>query len=282
LTRIQLLAVDVDGTLVNSEDEVSPATRVALHRVREAGVEVAIATGRRYRNAQGAIGALGLPAPSVCLGGALVKGGDGRTLHADAFEASDFQAVASLYRDRGHAVVAQRDSDEDGGPDFLLDESVPWNDFTRGYYDRNHAFAERAAGLPEQARDDVLVVGTFGELAELQALERELHRLHPGAFTSHVMPGFQFEGYYCEVVPSRVSKWSGLRRLADFLGIPRGEVCAVGDERNDLSMISGAGVGVAMGNACEEVKRAADWVTGHHDEDGLVGVVERILARNAG
>ena len=115
LTRIQLLAVDVDGTLVTSEDEISVATRAALHRVREAGVEVVIATGRRYRNTQGAIGALGLPVPSVCLGGALVKGGDGRTLHADVFEAEEFRAVASLFRDRGHAVLAQRDSHQDGG-----------------------------------------------------------------------------------------------------------------------------------------------------------------------
>ena len=277
VTRIQLLAVDVDGTLVNSEDVISAATRAALHRVREAGVEVAIATGRRYRNAQGAIGALGLPAPSVCLGGALVKGGDGRTLHADAFAAPEFQAVASLFRDQGHAVLGQRDSHQDGGADFLLDDSVPWNDFTREYYDRNRSFGEPAASLPDQTRQDVLVVGTFGEMLELQEVERELHRVHPGAFSSHVMPGFQFQGHYCEVVPSRVSKWAGLARLADFLGIPRERVCAVGDERNDLSMISGAGVGVAMGNACEEVKRAADWVTGHHDEDGLVGVVERIL-----
>jgi len=277
LTRIQLLAVDVDGTLVNSEDEISAATRAALHRAREAGVEVVIATGRRYRNTQGAIGALGLPVPSVCLGGALVKGGDGRTLHADVFEAEEFRAVASLYRDRGHAVLAQRDSHQEGGADFLIDESVPWNYLTRDYYDQNQGFAERAGSLPDQARDDVLVVGTFGELVELQDLERELHRVHPGSFSSHVMPGFQYQGHYCEVVPSHVSKWAGLQRLADFLGIPRDSICAVGDERNDLSMISGAGVGVAMGNAPEEVKRAADWVTGHHDEDGLVGVVERIL-----
>jgi len=277
LNRIQLLAVDLDGTLVTAEDEISAPTRAALHRLRGAGVELAIATGRRYRKTQGPIGSLGLPVPAVCLGGALVKGANGRTLHAQAFEASEFRAVASLFRELGHAVVAQRDSHQDGGADFLVDESVPWNFPTRDYHDRNAEFAERAESLPDQARDDVLVVGAFGELAVLRHLARELHRAHPGAFSSHVMPGFQFQGHYCEVVPSRVSKWAGLGRLADFLGIPRERVCAVGDERNDLSMISGAGVGVAMGNACEEVKRAADWVTGHHDQDGLVGVVERIL-----
>jgi Cof subfamily protein (haloacid dehalogenase superfamily) len=276
LTRIQLLAVDVDGTLVTSGDAISAPTRAALHRLRGAEVEVAIATGRRYRNAQRAIDALGLPVPSVCLGGALVKGEDGRTLHARAFDASQFRTVASLFREQGHTVVAQRDSQQ-GGADFLVDESVPWNSPTRDYHERNQRFAECAGNLADETRDDVLVIGAFGELAELRELERELHRVYPDAFTAHVMPGFFNEGHYCEVVPSHVSKWAGLERLADLLGISRSEICAVGDERNDLSMISAAGMGVAMGNACEELKQAADWVTGRHDEDGLVGVVERIL-----
>jgi len=282
LTRIQLLAVDVDGTLVTTEGEISAPTREALHCLHDAGVAIAIATGRRYRMAQGAIDALGLPVPAVCLGGALVKGADGRTLHAESLSASEFRAVASLFRELGHAVVAQRDSQRDGDPDFVVDESLPWNFPTRDYWDRNERFAVRAGGLPDQERDDVLVVGAFGELAVLEELEREVHLAHPGAFTAHVMPGFIYQGYYCEVVPSRVSKWSGLARLADLLGVPRGGICAVGDERNDLSMISQAGMGVAMGNACAELKQAADWVTGHHDEHGLVGVVERILRRNAG
>jgi Cof subfamily protein (haloacid dehalogenase superfamily) len=276
LTRIQLLAVDLDGTLVTAEDEISAPTRAALHRLRGAGVELAIATGRRYRKTQGAIGSLGLPVPAVCLGGALVKGKDGRTLHGHVLETSELRAVALLFRAWGHAAVAQRDS-EQGGPDFVVDESVPWNFPTRDYFERNREFAERAGNLAEEEREDVLVVGAFGELADLRELERELHRAHPGAFSAYVMPGFFNQGYYCEVVPSRVSKWAGLQRLADFLGVPRAGICAVGDERNDLSMISGAGVGVAMGNACEELKRAADWVTGGNDEDGLVGVVERIL-----
>jgi Cof subfamily protein (haloacid dehalogenase superfamily) len=281
LPRIRLLALDVDGTLVTSENQISEATRAALRRVREAGVEVAIATGRRYRNAQGAIRALGFAVPSVCLGGALVKGTDGRTLHAQPFEPSEFGAVASLFRERGHTVVAQRDSDRDGGADFLLDESVSWNFPTRDYHDRNAEFAEPVERLPEQARDDVLVVGTFGALAELERLEHALYRQHQGAFTAHVMPGFFNQGYYCEVVPSRVSKWSGLRRLADLMGISRAEICAVGDERNDVSMVAEAGLGVAMGNACEALKQAADWVTGCHDEDGLVAVVERILGETS-
>lgn len=276
MNHIQLLAVDLDGTLVTGEDRISAATRAALHRLRGAGVELAFATGRRYRNAQGAIGSLGLAVPVVCLGGALVKGKDGATLQAQAFGASGLRRVASLIRERGYAVVAQRDSQR-GGPDFVVDGSVSWNPLTRDYFERNRQFAERDEHLTDEARDDVLVVGVFGEMAELRELQGALHRAYPGEFSAYVMPGFFNEGHYCEVVSSHVSKWTGLERLARALGVPSDRICAVGDEQNDLSMVAAAGVGVAMGNACEELKRAADWVTGRHDEDGLVGVVERIL-----
>ena len=84
-------------------------------------------------------------------------------------------------------------------------------------------------------------------------------------------------GCYLEVVPQHVSKWAGIQELASHAGVPHHAICAVGDERNDLSMIRGAALGVAMGNAHPEVQAAADWVTGRHDEDGLVAVVERIL-----
>ncbi len=282
MTRIRLLALDLDGTLVTGEDEISAPTRAALHRLRGIGVELAVATGRRFRMAQGAIDALGLEVPAICLGGALVKGEDGRTLHAQTYQASQFRAVASLFRSCGQTVVAQRDSGRNGGADFLIDESLPWNSPTEGYHGRNREFAEPTRSLPDQPRDDVLVVGAFGELEDLRRLERELHQEHPGAFTAHVMSGFLNRGHYCEVVPSGVSKWSALQRLAEQLGIPHAEICAVGDELNDLSMVSAAGMGVAMGNAQEELKRAADWVTGRHDEDGLVAVVERILATPSG
>ncbi len=277
MTHIRLLAVDLDGTLVVGEDEIGDPTREALHRLRASGVELAAATGRRFRMAQGAIDALGLEVPAICLGGALVKGRDGRTLHAEGFDAAQFRAVASLFRSCGHTVVAQRDSGREGGADFLIDESLPWNPPTEDYHGRNQQFAEPTPSLPDQPRDDVLVIGAFGELEDLRRLERELHRAQPGGFTAHVMPGFFNRGHYCEVVAAGISKWTGLQRLGDHLGIADAEICAVGDELNDLSMVSAAGMGVAMGNAQEELKQAADWVTGRHDENGLVAVVERIL-----
>jgi hydroxymethylpyrimidine pyrophosphatase-like HAD family hydrolase len=81
----------------------------------------------------------------------------------------------------------------------------------------------------------------------------------------------------CEISPAGVTKWSGIRHLADGWGIRPDEICAVGDDVNDIPMIEAAGLGVAMGNALEEVKAVACRIAPSHDEDGLVQVVQWAL-----
>ena len=81
----------------------------------------------------------------------------------------------------------------------------------------------------------------------------------------------------CEIAPFGVSKWSGIMQLADEWGIRPEEICAVGDDVNDIPMIEAAGLGVAMGNALDEVKAAADRIAPSHDDDGLVQVVRWVM-----
>lgn len=275
--RIRLLALDLDGTLVHGEAEILPRTREALHRARASGVSVAIATGRRYRRTRIVAEEIGFPVPVVCLGGALVKGADGATILANVFERGELRQVAALLQELGQAAVAQM-AGEEGQPDFAIDGALPWNGWTRRYWESNQAHAEWSKSLAHEERGDVLVLGAFGEEPELRALARALEERHPGRFTSVVTPlPRDKRGCYLEIVPGHVSKWAGLQELASHTGLPHDAICAVGDERNDLSMIRGAALGVAMGNAHPEVQAVADWVTGRHDEDGVVAVIERIL-----
>lgn len=277
MTPIQLLAVDVDGTLAASRHDVSQATREALGRLVEAGVQLCVATGRRPRTTGYIVESLGIPVPTICLGGALVKDRDGSLLHGEAIDGSVLSAIAEMARDHSQAVVGQRDALLAGGPDFVLDSGPDWNEATATYFRSNEEFAERRdlAAVPPP---DVLMAGVFGPRAELDALEAALHARWPERFLISIVAQPNPEwGDYCEIAPAPVSKWVGLQRLADHLGIADAAICAVGDERNDLSMIRGAGVGVAMGNATDELKSEADWVCGRHDEDGLVEVVARIL-----
>lgn len=274
-----MLAVDVDGTLVEHGDHVRPRTRDAMHEAAAAGVEVVIATGRRYRTTRAAVEALGLSVPVVCLGGALAKDAEGRTLHRERIGPTEIAELADLAGAHGQSLICQRDSHDDDGPDFWIDGARAWNSFTSRYSERHQAHAGWRKSLAGDPPDDVLLAGIFGETEALLAVQAELARRHPNRFACVVVPSVGFEGGgYCEIVRSHVSKWEGLVQLARRLGIPADAICAVGDERNDLPMLRGARLGVAMGNAPDDVKAAADWVTDRHDQDGLARVVARLLS----
>jgi hydroxymethylpyrimidine pyrophosphatase-like HAD family hydrolase len=90
----------------------------------------------------------------------------------------------------------------------------------------------------------------------------------------------KYRGFLVEVTPAGVSKWSGVLHLAELWNVAESEICAVGDDVNDLAMIRAAGLGVAMGNAVPEVKAAADRIAPTHDEEGLIQVVEWIISEN--
>jgi hydroxymethylpyrimidine pyrophosphatase-like HAD family hydrolase len=83
----------------------------------------------------------------------------------------------------------------------------------------------------------------------------------------------------CEIAPAGATKWAGVLRLAQQWGIEPREICAVGDDVNDVPMVEGAGLGVAMGNAVDELKAVADRIAPRHDDDGLVHVVDWLLAK---
>ncbi len=113
----------------------------------------------------------------------------------------------------------------------------------------------------------------MGTRDEMLAVQRQLQAALPDLLTTHVLRSPRYSGFMCELVPAGVTKWSAVRRLAGQWGISDGEICAVGDDVNDIPMIRSAGLGVAMGNAVPEVKAAADRIAPTHDHDGLVEVV---------
>jgi hypothetical protein len=112
----------------------------------------------------------------------------------------------------------------------------------------------------------------MGPVDEMERLEATLAKQFAGSVSLHTIQSPRYRDWLCEIAPAGVDKWSSVRRLASRWGIPVEAICAVGDDRNDLPMIRGAGLGVAMGNAREEVQRAADRVVASHEAGGLVEV----------
>ena len=279
---VRLLALDVDGTLVRQGDEITPRTLEALARAHRAGIRVALATGRRWRRARTVARTLELPVPVVCLGGALVKEEAGRTVERSPFVPELLASVVAALHAAGSSAIAHLEGGEESGPDFVVEHRRAWNGWTSRYVARNQAWTAWSRDLAGEARDDVLVVGAFGPRAELEGAAAALAGAAFAPRVNVTLTPLPTDGgpagFYLEVQPSQVSKWHGLRRLAAHLGVAEAAICAVGDERNDLSMLRAAGLGVAMGNAPVEVKAAARLVIGRHDEDALADLVDRLLA----
>ena len=272
---IQLIALDLDGTLALENHQVSPATREALQDLHENGVEVVIATGRRYRTTRHVIDNLGFEVFAVCNGGALVKNPDQTTLHSDSFHVSE---LVELSRSLELSLFAQRDAHEHGGPDFIMDSVPSLNTASRNHIENNSQWCELSdLGNSES---EFMVAGCFNDETTLNRYAEAIHEAFPGTYNTIVVPHLQTGYFYCEVSLEHIDKWQGLKKVADLLDVEADEVCTVGDQLNDMAMVEAAGHGVAMENGHDDLKRAASFVCGHNERDGILDVVNYIHEHN--
>lgn len=273
----RLLAVDIDGTLVNSRDELTTPTRLALARALASGVHVVLATGRRYSRALPLVAPLSLSLPVVSASGALIKDPlDHRTLYQAEFDRQLLLETLHILEHSGYEAVLYSDSYADGFDFYCVSEHVQQPELA-DYLAQNPHCARVQPDLMRNPPPGVFAGFAIGTRARMLALHAELQRRLPGRLDTHVLRSPRYLGFMCEIAPHGVTKWSGICRVASTWGLSAEEICAVGDDVNDIPMIRAAGLGVAMGNALDEVKAHADRVAPTHDEDGLVQVVEWLL-----
>jgi Cof subfamily protein (haloacid dehalogenase superfamily) len=273
----RLLAIDIDGTLVNSRNELTPATCAALERAGRAGIHVVLATGRRYSHALPLVEPAGIRVPLVTASGALIKDPtDHGTLYRAEFEPSALLAALRLIDACGYDPVFCADTYAEGFDYYYARADVRTPELA-GYLAMNPGRGRLWPELLSSPPPGIFAGFVTGTREQMLEVEEVLHRELSGKLHAHVLRSPRYFGFFLEVAPVGVTKWSGVLHLAEQWGISEAEICAVGDDLNDVPMIRGAGLGIAMGNAQPDVKAAADRVAPSHDEDGLVRVVEWLL-----
>jgi 5-amino-6-(5-phospho-D-ribitylamino)uracil phosphatase len=284
---IRLIALDLDGTLLDSRGELSERNRAAVREARGRGVEVAVVTGRRFRDAQPVALELGLDAPVIAHNGALTK--HARTLDTVAamlMPAEAARAVVRLGREHGADALV---SDDHVGAGLLvydhvsegntaLQKYIAWSRRVVG--DDAAESVRRVASLDEYLDHDPLHVAFSGGCAAMERLSVVLERETGGAvkllLTLYAMTDFAL----LDVLHPEASKGAGLAAAAAELGLAREEVMAVGDNFNDLEMLAYAGTGVLMGNADPSLReRGRFHATASNDEDGVAEAIERFVLR---
>jgi hypothetical protein len=276
MPRPRLLALDLDGTLMQPGGTISARSAEAVTAARDAGVEVVICTGRRFRTTAWVLEALGLDGPVVVHNGVLTKSGaTGETLAAHYLTAELFEHALGLLRRVAPPIVYVDRYHQ--GLDMVVEPPETAHAYQATYLADYEDVHEVVPRLDDQAHDDVVMMSLMADHDALAPLREGLeHELHDDAHTNFLQ-NKSYEGYILEVTSRRASKWMALAELAAGLGIEREEIVAIGDDRNDASMIAGAGLGIAMGNAVDEVKAVADETTAANDAEGVALAIERFV-----
>lgn len=279
MKRFKMLALDIDGTVLNSCGEISTRVRTSVARAMASGMLVTLATGRNLRAALPVAEALDITAPLVVNNGALVFApGTGQILmHRPLSRDAAVTAVQLLWR-MGFTVYASQGTLE--GPDLFFEQhpSVPEQSCLLG---RDPRFAVQVYDLAGAVSAmDTLKVMIVDRTASVQAAAKRLAGTMAIGFRVLVTP--EGNGYsLLEVSAPEISKATGLERLTALNGISPDEVIAIGDNLNDLEMLQWVGMGVAMGNSAAMVKQAARAVTASNDDDGVAQFLEQYVFRVA-
>ena len=277
MPRFRLFAVDIDGTLVNSRDELTVAARQAIARVVDAGVRVVLATGRRYGRALPLVEPLQLDVPVITASGALIKlPGSHRTLFRARLERALLCEVLLVIDCHGYDAMLYTDNFDQGFEFYRPPNEAP-EPLLAEFFSLNEGWSRDWPGLMVEPPDDIFACFAMGTQSDMQRVHKALQQRLPEKLYTHVLRSPRYTGYMCEIAPAGITKWSGIQHLAREWDIDNDEICAIGDDVNDLPMIEAAGLGIAMGNALSEVRAAADLVVPSCDEDGIVEAARVIL-----
>ncbi|MBV9119195.1 MAG: HAD hydrolase family protein [Chloroflexi bacterium] len=276
LSPIRAVAIDIDGTLVVPEQDVTPRVRRAVRAVRDRGVLVLLATGRRYDSALPFAEALELDGPMIVSGGAMVcHSATGEIYFEDALPAEVIPACVDLMRAGGlQPLLRQRFSlghklftgpaEYDDGPAAIY-ISHETHEIVRLPYERLCSVA-----------DVMYIAGLSTDQKLLESLAPRAWDI-PDVLPMVLPPGGGIPSSVLDLFNAGTTKAKALEYVSRLVGFGMDEAMAIGDGINDIDLLQAVGWPVAVGNAIPEAKAIARFVVGANDEDGVAEALERFI-----
>ncbi|MHB1314407.1 MAG: Cof-type HAD-IIB family hydrolase [Christensenellales bacterium] len=262
--QYKLLVMDIDDTLLTSGGELSPRTTQAVRAAKKL-LPVILATGRMYRAAKRFAEALEITTPMIAFGGAqIVDPASGELLYQCGISGELAREIVLFGREHGLAVQAYDKND------YLYEKPHPYLPM---YY---HICGFEGKQVPDllAINLDTPKILLMGEKETVDIWLPVLRRKYEGKLSfSTSKPQF------LEVNNIRSGKANAIGFLAKKMGVLWNEIIAIGDGRIDIPMLEKAGLGIAVGNAIEEVKAAADETTCTNDEDGVAQAIEKYILK---
>lgn len=255
----KMIFADIDGTIISDDCVITPRTRDAIRYVREKNIPVILVSARPPASIHPVQAMMGYEAPMICFSGALVRDGAGHTLFESVIDAGICDALYRLVRESGLKIVCNTFAGDDWqseNPDYH------WIRFEEKHIQLKAGGNFRRDGLPAAHKFQCV-----GEGDQVAAVEKLIHEHFPELQAGTSIPQF------LEIQAADASKVKAIRFLEAYYDIDPTETLAFGDGPVDLEMLKHAGLGVAMGNAAEAVKAAADMVTADNNHDGIADIL---------
>lgn len=273
---VRLIAIDIDGTLLNSEFKIPAANLAALRQAHEAGVEIVLVTGRRHTFAMPIAEALGFDLWLISSNGAVTKSMTGELFHRDLLPAATARKlIAHMEPFRANCVLT---FDHDLPGALVLEHADVLNASISRWIEKNAPWIEFMAPLEKAlVRDPVqaMYCGTIARMREAEAhlktsgMDHEITVLKT-EYPARDLSMFDVLNYGC-------SKGHAVERWANYRGITKEQVMAIGDNYNDIEMLNFAGIPIVMGNASDAIKELGFQTTVTNDEAGVAAAVEQVL-----
>jgi Cof subfamily protein (haloacid dehalogenase superfamily) len=269
-----LIAIDIDGTLVTSENKLPLTVAPLIRETQARGIGVTLVSGRPQLKMTPLLKELGLKLPYISSGGAYIGDpGKNQVILFRPLARAETAEIVGLAR-AAQAPIISLEPDHlfyEGGLEELERlRALSKIDFT-GVEDSQVEILRVDDILQACAQPTKITI--CGEPDHLLEIEGKLLQLNLPVYLTYSAPT------YLEITRSGVNKGEALKLLAEYLAISLERVLVIGDSKNDVSMFASAGMAVAMGNAPDEVKAAADLVAPSNDEDGVAWVLRELALR---
>ena len=266
--KYRLLVLDLDGTLTNNKKEITEHTRNTLMEAQEKGVKIVLASGRPTYGVVPIAEKLELKKYGGYIlsynGGEIINWQTGEMMYEKVLDSEVLPYLYNCAKENNFAIVTYKDKyviTEHPNDEYVLKEAI-----------LNVMETKKVDHFLEAIDFPVTKCMIVGEANRLAELEKQMY-----AMLNEKMGVYRSEPYFLELVPKGIDKAQSLAVLLDKIGYTKDEMIAIGDGFNDKSMIEFAGMGVAMANAQEVVKQAADYITLSNEEDGVADVVKKFM-----
>ena len=273
---VRLIAVDIDGTLIDSTFKIPVANLEALRRAHNAGVHIVLVTGRRHRFAMPVASQLGFECCLISSNGAITRSTMGELHFAEMLPRAIAHRLCDYMAEFNGCTVLTFDKEERGA--IVVERTDELASNIRRWIDTNRAYIEEVAPITDALVCDPVQAMFCGPIQRMVPAEA---RLNDGTFTGEIsVLKTQYDHRdlcILDVLRYGCSKGSALARWAQHLGVPRSQVMAIGDNYNDIEMLEFAGLPFVMANASEDLKRNGWPVTLDNEACGVAAAVDEVL-----